>query len=72
MPMTWSVRSRKTASIGKRMKNVWIEEAGRRSRPSPTPRLAPSEQALHAPQRVVRDLATLADDPAAVLALDAH
>jgi hypothetical protein len=31
----------------------------------------PSEQALHPPQRVVRDLAALADD-SAVLALDAH
>src|SRR5262249_49135241 len=32
-------RSRKTASIGKRMKKVWIDDAGRSRMPSPLGRL---------------------------------
>jgi hypothetical protein len=35
---TRSARSRKTASIAKRMKAVWIDEAGRSSIPSPEER----------------------------------
>ena len=48
-------RSQKTASIENRMKNMWIEPAGRKSIPSPGSSDGAAEQPLHARERGRRE-----------------
>ena len=64
---TRSLESRKTTSIGKRMKAVWTEAAGRSSSPSPAGKLLRPEQPAHAGERCLREEAPLADDRSVVI-----